>query len=196
MFLPRARKQPQGARHLKSRIVPSWRHIRAGHADLRRWSRMNRGAGIRVGLSFHVLASPFRQNAERHDVVLRQVGWGRLHCAIIADASVSVANNLLVAFRHVLTICRHVACVRVFATLRQTAALFRRVRFSSVAHRSDEAVRPSNHSCRLGDGNRVSTSCAAAVAAGKSGEFPPRADQAFPWPRNVRQPACRSIARR
>lgn len=97
MFLPGARKHPQGARHLKSRIVPSWRHIRAGHADLRRWSRMNRGAVIRVGLSFHVLALPFRQNAERHDVALSQAHADHRHRAIIADAIWSVANNLLVA---------------------------------------------------------------------------------------------------
>jgi hypothetical protein len=58
---------------------------------------MNRGAGIRYGLSFHVLALPFRQNAESHDVALSQVQVDpRLH-AIIAERYCEYANNLLVS---------------------------------------------------------------------------------------------------
>ncbi|PRX30783.1 hypothetical protein B0G75_106224 [Paraburkholderia sp. BL18I3N2] len=43
---------------------------------------------------------------------------------------------------------------------------------------------------------RVFASAAAAAAAGRTGEFPRRADRAFPLRRNARQPACRPIARR
>lgn len=47
---------------------------------------MNRGADITFGLSFHVLALPFRQNAERHDADRVELQVGLRLRAIIAGA--------------------------------------------------------------------------------------------------------------